>query len=69
LLIAYFSMRYVLLPWGLRSGRFYQIVLGGFAWVNAEKAPGAITFGIRPDGYWKTRPRTLDLGPLTPEIG
>ncbi len=37
LLIAYFSMRYVLLL-RLRSGRFYQIVLGGLLRVNAEKA-------------------------------
>jgi hypothetical protein len=27
--------------------------------VNAEKVQGAVTFGIRPDGYWD---QTLDLG-------
>jgi len=27
--------------------------------VNAEKVQGAVTFGIRPDGYWD---QTSDLG-------
>jgi len=66
LLIAYFSMRYVSLPRGVRSGRFYQIVLGGLAWVNAEKTQGAVTFGIRPVGYCKP---TLDFGIRTLDFG
>lgn len=48
-----------------------KIVLGCLTGVNAEKAPEAVTFGIRPDGYWRAR---LDLGLRTlerrrPEIG
>jgi hypothetical protein len=33
--------------------------------VNAEKVQGAVTFGIRPDGYWD---RTSDLRPRTSDF-
>jgi hypothetical protein len=34
--------------------------------VNAEKVQGAVTFGIRPDGYWD---QTLDLGLPASDVG